>query len=126
MTEIEEAKGRLRMRLASIDWGAGQDEADVNTLLDDHDRLEALSTPAPDDPVDLIDQWADRFGHGMLSGREFSMRIRRGDWKLPAPSAIPEATESYEAFVERIEADPSTQWGPDQLRPSAVPEARDE
>jgi hypothetical protein len=65
-------------------------------------------------------------GEGRPITRWAHRRYNRKHGLVSAPSAIPEATESYEAFVERIEADPSTQWGPDQLRPSAVPEARDE
>jgi hypothetical protein len=99
MTEIEEAKARLR----AARWADGSavyveaDKDDLAALLAHVDRLEALSTPAPDDPVERIVAWL-RLDNGWRGERLYHAkwlagRIERGDWKLPAPSAIPEARD---------------------------------
>jgi TorA maturation chaperone TorD len=93
MTEIEEAKVRLRMAIAQ----GGSSRNDIIALLAHVDRLEALSTPAPDDPVERIVAWLKAENFEQQWDREtaetITRMIERGDWKLPAPSAIPEARD---------------------------------
>jgi hypothetical protein len=101
MTEIEEAKARLR----AARWADGSavyveaDKDDLAALLAHVDRLEALSTPAPD-PVERIVAWlkseakkSEEQYDGVSMLGAVAVAIERGDWKLPAPSAIPEAGE---------------------------------
>jgi hypothetical protein len=97
MTEIEEAKARLATwannKTAVFHFEREAMEAG-RVVLAHVDRIEALSTPAPDDPVEAIVADLDRMIADPNTWPQYlqpfaiiKARIEAGDWKLPAPSA---------------------------------------
>jgi hypothetical protein len=118
MTEIEEAKARLRADLAMAVFVDNPPVGVCTVYYDDLravlDRLESLSTPAPDEPVERRDCLPP--GHrvieqaDMLDGR-VSQTVHVG----PEPEG-----EEYERIVHADEAYHN------EAAPSAISEARDE
>jgi hypothetical protein len=108
MTEIEDVEARLRVIAAQVVDRIENDltdrkglrhawdniEADIAEEIREEWRgfvLEALSTPAPDDPVERIVAWlrARSNWDGQASPSLLAKCIERGDWKLPAPFGHP-------------------------------------